>query len=248
MALSRDSQLIEKLNQHNYSHWSFKMSMILIKEELYEIVTDTPPNPITADWSKKDKKARALINLCIDDNQIVHVREKETAKETWDTLKLIHERSNLSSKLFLLRKLYNTKLEERGNMITHITKILEIVNKLKAIDEKISDSHLSAILLCSVPQSYDTLITALEARPEAELNSEFIRRTARTQSQLPKIMHPKQSQFVNVANVNPSQCNERSLLGGASLLIKASPVPDKLKLSEMFTSSLNSNLTTYLPS
>ncbi|GBO19022.1 hypothetical protein AVEN_73984-1 [Araneus ventricosus] len=49
--------------------------------------------------------------------------------------------------------------------------------------------------------------------------------TARTQSQLPKIVHPKQPRFADVANVNPPRCNGRSLLGGASSLIKASPVP-----------------------
>lgn len=40
---------------------------------------------------------------------------------------------------------------------------------------------------------------------------------------LPKIMHPKQPQFADVANFSPSVCNERPLLGGASLLIKACP-------------------------
>ncbi|GBN99328.1 hypothetical protein AVEN_218603-1 [Araneus ventricosus] len=48
--------------------------------------------------------------------------------------------------------------------------------------------------------------------------------TARTQSQLPEIVHPKQPRFADVANVNPPKCNGKSLFGGASFVIKASPV------------------------
>lgn len=46
---------------------------------------------------------------------------------------------------------------------------------------------------------------------------------ARTQSLLPKITHPKQPPFADVASVNLSRCNERPLLGGASFVIKAVP-------------------------
>lgn len=60
-------------------------------------------------------------------------------------------------------------------MINHIVKILETVDKLRASVEEIKDSHLSALLLCSLSPSYDTLITALEARPENKLTSEFIK-------------------------------------------------------------------------
>ena len=175
MASIKEGLMIEKLNDKNYATWKFKVEMLLIKEELLEIVTDEIPEQITNDWNKKDRRARALINLSIEDSQIINVKNETTAKATWDTLKRIHERSNLSSKLFLLRKLYGTKLNEGGDLNVHITKLLELIDKLKSIGENIDDSHVSALLLCSLPKSYDGLITALEARPENELNSEFIR-------------------------------------------------------------------------
>ena len=80
---------------------------------------------------KNDGNARAITNLSIEDNQIVHIRHKTTAKETWNGLKSVYERVNLSSKLFLLRKLYSTKLEESGDLIKHSLNILELVDKLK---------------------------------------------------------------------------------------------------------------------
>ncbi|GFY40735.1 hypothetical protein TNIN_292841 [Trichonephila inaurata madagascariensis] len=44
---------------------------------------------------------------------------------------------------------------------------------------------------------------------------------------LPKIVHPKQPLFAEVANVSHPECNGWPPLGEASLVIKASPVPSK---------------------
>lgn len=171
---SNQTQIV-KLNSSNYSTWVFKMQMLLIKEDLYDVIENNPPDPLTEKWNKRDRQCRALINLFIEDNQIIHIKYESTAKATWNKLKQVHKRSNLSSKLFLLRKLYSLKLEEHGNMQAHINKLLELVDKLKAIGEIIKDNHISALLLCSVPSSYDVLITALEARPESELTPEFVK-------------------------------------------------------------------------
>ncbi|GBN42759.1 hypothetical protein AVEN_131529-1 [Araneus ventricosus] len=65
-------------------------------------------------------------------------------------------------------------MSEDGNMNEHIAQMLELIDKLKAVGEEIKDDHIAALLLVSVPMSYDTLITALEARPENQLTPELI--------------------------------------------------------------------------
>ena len=60
-------------------------------------------------------------------------------------------------------------------MINHIIKIYLTCDKLTLISEEIKEKHLSDLLLCSLPGSYDTLITALEGRNEDELTLEFIK-------------------------------------------------------------------------
>lgn len=104
-----------------------------------------------------------------------HVKHINTARETWQTLKTIHERAKLSSKLYFLWKLYSSKHPENENLIKHFTNILEVIDKLSAIGETISNSHISALLLCSLLPSYNTFITALEAHPENELTPDFIK-------------------------------------------------------------------------
>ncbi|GBN76739.1 Retrovirus-related Pol polyprotein from transposon TNT 1-94 [Araneus ventricosus] len=175
LSLKENNPQIVKLNANNYSVWKFKMEMILIKEDLFHLIEDDTPSQPDEKYIKKDRQARAIINLCIEDSQIIHIKYETTAKATWNKLKTIHERSNLSSKLFLLRKLYATKMSEDGNMNEHIAQMLELIDKLKAVGEEIKDDHIAALLLVSVPKSYDTLITALEARPENELTPELIK-------------------------------------------------------------------------
>lgn len=80
MATAKDNFAIEKLSAKNYSTWKFKVEMLLTKEDLFHVITDDPPNPITDAWSKNDKKARVLINLTIDDNQIIREFYKQPDK------------------------------------------------------------------------------------------------------------------------------------------------------------------------
>ncbi|UYV72935.1 hypothetical protein LAZ67_10001223 [Cordylochernes scorpioides] len=47
---------------------------------------------------------------------------------------------------------------------------MEIVEKLTDLGKEIKDNHKVAILLCGLPEEYESLITALEARPEITLN------------------------------------------------------------------------------
>lgn len=54
--------------------------------------SDPPENP-SALWNKNDNKARAMIGLLVDDNQLIHVRQATTAKQAWDSLKAYHEKS-----------------------------------------------------------------------------------------------------------------------------------------------------------
>lgn len=108
MAYTKGIASIEKLDANNYLNWWFKIKLLLIREVLFDVITDKKPDPLTSDWNWKDGKAKALIKLSIEDGQIINIKHLNKAWETWDTLKNIHERSHFSNKLHLLRKLYST--------------------------------------------------------------------------------------------------------------------------------------------
>lgn len=57
----------------------------------------------------------------------------------------------------------------------HINNILSLKDKIFTIGKEITESLICALLLCSLPHSYDPLVTAFQARPYVVLTLEFIK-------------------------------------------------------------------------
>lgn len=167
---------ITKLNDENYQVWKYKMELLLIKEELWTVIEDEAPtgNDLPA-WNRKDGKARAHIGLFIEDNQIIHVKSKTTAKLMWTALMEYHQKSTLSSKVRLLRRLCRMLLPEGGNMQLHLNAMDECMDELATLGEPIAEALAVSLYLSSLPESYGVLITALESRPEADLTKSMVK-------------------------------------------------------------------------
>lgn len=165
----------EKLNGNNFSVWKFKMELLLIKEELWDVISEDVPVEQDATWKKRNGKAKAFIGLMVEDNQLGHVKKAKNAKEAWNNIVEYHEKGTLSSKVYLLRKICDTKLRPSGNMEEHILEILKLVEQLEAMGESLAEHLVVAMILSSLPEKYNTLITALESRPEEDLKLEFIK-------------------------------------------------------------------------
>lgn len=163
-----------KLNNENYFVWKYRMEMLLIKEGLWSAISIDKPEPVTPEWIKTDNEARAYISLLVADNQLNHVRSASTARIAWNQLKEYHERASLSNKVRIMREICSLKLSEGGDAELHISRMTELFAKLSALGEKLSDNWVVAMLLSSLPRSYDTLITALETRPENDLTISLV--------------------------------------------------------------------------
>src|SRR6218665_3567628 len=171
----KSSSKIENLNNQNYQTWKFKMELLLTKEDLWETVTKEIPDLMTAEWPTKDAKARAIIGLQVADNQLHLIRKQTTAKGLWQTLKKLHKKATLSSKVNLVKRLCGLKLTERGDMENHLAEMQNLIDQLASLGEPLAE-HLSvALFLSSLPDSYGTLIKALETRPEEDLTTELVK-------------------------------------------------------------------------
>lgn len=192
--------LFAKLNSGNYFTWKYKMEMYLRKEKLWTCITDNPPTippeaaegadqpAITAAnaaiavaqaalvrFNENDDIARATIGLCVDDEQLVHLRNERTAKASWLALQNYHERNTLVNKVSIMRRICGLKMHENGNMEQHITEMTNLFQKLVDLGENQLDEQWKvAITLSSLPGSYDHLITAIEARPDADITLSLV--------------------------------------------------------------------------
>lgn len=79
-----------------------------------------------------------LLKISVKNNIISHIRDYKMSKETWDTIKGLHEKVNtnqvFSSKInFLLMK-----LKDNDNVNNIISVIKDLKDKLSDISEKVS--------------------------------------------------------------------------------------------------------------
>jgi len=134
-----------------------------------------PPAEPTDRWRAKDRKARAHIGLLLEDSQLHLIRKEQTARGMWTVLKAYHEKSTLSNKVNLLKKLCSLKLTENGDMETHLAQMENLIDQLSALGETLAEQLTVALFLSSLRDSYSTLITALETRPEEDLTIDLVK-------------------------------------------------------------------------
>jgi hypothetical protein len=114
-------------------------------------------------------KSLATIILSVGDGQLQLIKKCKKAKVAWDTLKDFHAKSCLSTKVSILKQICHLQLEESGKMESHLFKMDDLFDKLAAAGKELDEDFKVAIILSSLPESYDVLTTALEARSDDDL-------------------------------------------------------------------------------
>lgn len=169
----------EKLNNSNYYSWKYKMRLYLIKEELFDVIGESVPDPETVGarvslrWIKRDQKAQALIGLAVEDSQLVYIRNLNSASEIWQTLKSVHEKDTLTNRISLYKRIAMLKLKEDEKSIKvqeHINEFIKLFQQLDDLNAELKEDWKIGMLLASLPTSYSTLVTALEARKAEDLS------------------------------------------------------------------------------
>lgn len=169
---------IEKLQGGDqWTAWKFQLRQILEAGDMYDVVTgvDVAPVAAAADyaakyslWKKADAKARKIIATSVGSQPLVHILSCETASEMWTSLKSVYESTTKSGVYFLQQKYYSFSKEPSDNMATFLSKLLDIVQQLKAQKELISDSMIMTKIQMALPPEYNYFHSAWDSTPAAE--------------------------------------------------------------------------------
>lgn len=166
-----------KLNGANWCTWKLRIESLLENEDLWDVVVKPVPaaDKQNADWVSDNRHAKAKILLFLEDNQLRHVKDKKTAHEAFNSLKAHHEKSTRSAKVSLLKKLCSLNHTERGDVEQHLLKIEELFDRLAAAGMSLDEDTKICMLFRSLPESYDTLVTALDCLSDKEISVDLVR-------------------------------------------------------------------------
>jgi hypothetical protein len=177
---ARSLYSVPLLNATNFTTWKYRVQLVLKGRRLWKYVdgSTAAPSP-TADlkekdeWEESDQQAHSQIALTVSDSVISHLRNTTSAKEAWLKICSVFEQKGLAAKVFLRRKLLNLRKGQEP-MQEHINTVRDLAEQLNAIGAPISDGDLAITLLCSLPETYDPIIIALESRDPKDVTFDVV--------------------------------------------------------------------------
>jgi transposase InsO family protein len=168
MATATGFANIEKLNENNYELWKVQMKSVLIFNDLWGYVdgTEVKPEADAQDWTKKDSKALALINLSISHSQLNHVKKAATSKQAWDGLKAVFESRGPVRKAVLYKQLLRLEKKPDVSMSQYVIEFTSKAEQLAETGIDIPEELLSVMLLGSLPAEFENFSVAIESRDD----------------------------------------------------------------------------------
>eukprot|EP00253_Pinus_taeda_P026369 PITA_26369 len=154
---------IEKFNGQSFELWKLKMEHLLVdKDHGIAVDPSTKATGVTdEEWKKFDWKAKNTIRLCVSDSVLLNVSREATAKALWDKLGTLYQSKSLVNKLFLRKKLYNPRMKDGDSVTKNFNAFITVVSQLSSVDIKSSDEDKCISLLCSLPDSRDSLVITI---------------------------------------------------------------------------------------
>ncbi|MCO5554987.1 hypothetical protein L7F22_008526 [Adiantum nelumboides] len=158
---------------HDFHTWQTRIKLMLMKKALWSITNgkERKPRDATAatTWEERDNKAQAIIKLELDDTYIHRVDGCETAKETWDQLDTLFGAQAKSSKFGLLIEFFKLEMSVKTPLASHLNSMQSLMTQLAGISLKVDEDIAIAVLLKSLPSSYDHIVTTLTNMPISKL-------------------------------------------------------------------------------
>ena len=154
--------------KENYTQWKTSMEDILTYSDLWAYVQTgyTLPTDATqkATAEKAQRKALTLIRLQVSPFVHTLVVDSQTPEAAWKILKREFEVTGATSRIFLRRELYTTRMAEDDNLDMHVQKMRTIYNNLRIAGDNVQDSEFVMALLISLPTSWDSFTSTIELK------------------------------------------------------------------------------------
>src|SRR6266404_3390892 len=153
----------------DHMQWAFNLSRWL---EHLTNVTVTPTYIAEGDingrspqqqWGDHEAGAMQMIAATVPDHIFNRIKSKPNTTELWGALKAIYQTKTKMSVVDLGQKLQNIRCDEDGNIHAHFNLLSDMREQLTSMGKTTDDDEFMSILLASLPPSYETTQSTINA-------------------------------------------------------------------------------------
>ena len=125
MASTSDSSemILRRFDDSNFNFWKEQMQdYLIVKGQIDPIDSENPPKTYKAnEWLKPDRIVCATIWMHLSKSVYFTVQSCSTTFELWKTLSETYEKKVASTKMYLIRRLYNLWMKESDSVQAHLS-------------------------------------------------------------------------------------------------------------------------------
>lgn len=151
------------LSRNNYTAWSMKMKVYMQAQGVWDAVE--PSDPKVAVEDRTDKVALAAIYQRIPEDLLLALAEKKTAKEAWDSIKIMCEGAERVQKAkvqTLKAEFESLTMKDTDQLDDFFMKLVGIVTNIRSLGEKMEESYVVKKLLRAVPSKFLQIASTIE--------------------------------------------------------------------------------------
>ncbi|KAJ0467157.1 putative RNA-directed DNA polymerase [Helianthus annuus] len=179
-AMAEDRKFrIEKFNGTDFAWWRMQIEVFLGECELDVVLEEKPAGMdkvAEAIWNSKDKKARGKITLALTKSVAFNIMKKTIARSMLTALSNMYEKPSADNRMYLMRELFNMRMNEGSPVADHINEVNSVLPKLATVGMKFDDDTQAVILLSSLADSWSGFVkTVTEIAGTGNLKFDRIR-------------------------------------------------------------------------
>mgnify|MGYP002775115835 FL=1 len=152
---------IRKFNGKNFALWKEMMQDVLIIRRKVDAIRHSkkPTSMTIEEWKSLDKISRPTIRMHLAENVYFSMAKETTTFKLWENLQAVYEKQSPTSKLILIRKLFNLNMRETDPATSHINTFSRVLAKLSSQGINVEEEVKALTLLSSLPASSEVFCT-----------------------------------------------------------------------------------------
>ena len=150
-----------KLDGNKFTLWKEIMQDVLIIRRHVEAIrhSEKPALMTTEEWRSIDKIMHSTIWMHLTENVYFRMAKETTTFSLWEKLHVVYEKNSFSSKLILIRQLFNMKMRESDPTTFRINTFSRVLSELSSQGINFEEEVKALTLLSSLRVSWEIFCT-----------------------------------------------------------------------------------------